>query len=325
MYKRQKNNSFKGLTLCLRPVKTYTYANDPNYRKDQQETKTLISTQKERATEQLQNIKEELTKNNFQSTTARTKIKETIKTIKTNIDNIQVEDIKPFPNFRKIKTDWKEIMTQLQDLEGISTRLHHEQQIKQIRDEIAITKGIQATERQKWDTNWINIMKKVEDNKKSIQLPTRTEREHTTREPTSETEEEEDPEEDQTRTTLIDYIRLIKEEFKLMARNYDEFCSEWQLNCGAIAWISLTMIITSLATMIITIILAVKTYDLTKKVNRLYEYMDAKATKKEQEEDDNQWKKRITNPNKTHNDYTPNPTRNKAKFDGNYILSLIHI
>ena len=76
-----RDDSIKGLTLCLRPVKTYTYANDPNYRKDQQETKTLIPIQKERATEQLQNIKEELTKNNFQSTTARTKIKETIKTI----------------------------------------------------------------------------------------------------------------------------------------------------------------------------------------------------------------------------------------------------
>ena len=111
---------------------------------------------------------------------------------------------------------------------------------------------------------------------------------------------------------------MIKEEFKLMARNYDEFCSEWQLNCGAIAWISLTMIIISLATMITAIILAVKTYNLNKRVNRLYEYMDAKATKKEQEEDDNQWKKRITNPNKTHNDYTPNPTRNNAKIDENY-------
>ena len=36
------------------------------------------------------------------------------------------------------------------------------------------------------------------------------------------------------------------------------------------------------------------------------------------EEDDNQWKKRITNPNKTHNDYTPNPTRNNAKIEEFY-------
>ena len=121
-----RDDNLKGLTLCLRPVKNYTYANDPNYRKDQRETKTLIPIQKERATEQVQNIKKELTVNDFQSTTARTKIMEKLQTIKTNIDNIQVEDLKPFPNFRKIKTDWKDIMTQLQDLEGISTRLHHE-------------------------------------------------------------------------------------------------------------------------------------------------------------------------------------------------------
>ena len=33
---------FKGLTLCLRPVKDFTYANNPDYRQDQEETKTLI-------------------------------------------------------------------------------------------------------------------------------------------------------------------------------------------------------------------------------------------------------------------------------------------
>ena len=33
---------FKGLTLCLRPVKDFTYANNPDYRQDQDETKTLI-------------------------------------------------------------------------------------------------------------------------------------------------------------------------------------------------------------------------------------------------------------------------------------------
>ena len=34
-----RDDDLKGLTLCLRPVKTYTHANDPNYRKDQRETK----------------------------------------------------------------------------------------------------------------------------------------------------------------------------------------------------------------------------------------------------------------------------------------------
>ena len=320
------DNNIKGLTLCLRPVKTYTYANDPNYRKDQQETKIIIGTQKEKATEQLQNIKEELTRNNFQLTSASTKSIETIKTIRTNINNIKEEDAKPFPNFRKIKTDWKDIMTQLQDLEGISTKLHHEKQIKQIKDELAVDRGHQASERQSWDTNWTNMMKKVEDNRKNIQLATRTESEpEPEREPTT-SEPGEDSEEDQMSTTSKNYFRWLKENFTLMTTNYDKFCNEWQLNCKAIAVTSVIMMGVGLATMITAIILAVKAYNLTKEVNgltermnRMYEYMDLKTTKEKQEEDDGKWTLTITqNQNNTHNSYTANPTRNKAQIKENY-------
>ena len=307
-------DDFQGLTLCLRPVKDFTYANDPNYRTDQGETKTLIRIQKEKATEQLKNIKDELTVNNFQSTTARPKIIAKLKTIKTNIDNIKQEDQKSFPNFRKIKTDWEDLMTQLQDLEGISTRIHHEEQIKQIKGQIVIDKGLQATEEQKWNTKWTNMIRQVEDNRNNIQLSIRTGREHTTREPPSETGEEED----QTANTVIDYFKNVMEEFKTKKRSYDEFCSEWQLDCSAIAVTSLIMIVIGIATTITAISLAVKTYDLTKRVHRIYKYMDLKATKKEQEKDDEDWRTRITNPNNTHNKFTPNPTRNNVQITENY-------
>ena len=308
------DDNLKGLTLCLRPVKNYTYANDPNYRKDQRETKTLIPKQKGRATEQLQNIKEELTENDFQSTTARTKIIEKLQTIETNIGNIKMEDLKSFPNFRKIKTDWKDIMTQLQDLEGISTRLHHEKQIKQLKDELVIDRGQQATKGRKWDTKWATMIRKVEDNKNNIQLSIRRGRDHTTREPPS----EETNAEDQTANTVIDYFKNIMEGIKTKKRSYDEFCNEWQLDCSAIAVTSLIMIVIGIATTITAISLAVKTYDLTKRVHRIYKYMDLKATKKEQEKDDEDWRTRITNPNNTHNKFTPNPTRNNVKITENY-------
>ena len=307
-------DNFQGLTLCLRPVKDFTYANEPNYRTDQEETKTLIRIQKENATEQLKNIKDELIVNNFQSTTARPKIVAKLNTIKTNIDNIKQEDQKSFPNFRKIKTDWEDLMTQLQDLEGISTRIHHEEQIKKIKGQIVIDKGLQATEEQKWNTKWTNMIRQVEDNRNNIQLSIRTGREHTTREPPSETGEEED----QTANTVIDYFKNVMEEFKTKKRSYDEFCSEWQLDCGIIAWTSLIMIAIGLATMITAILLALKTYDLTKRVHRLYNYMDLQATRKEQEEDDSNWQTRISNPNDTFNDFTPNPTRNRAQMKENY-------
>ena len=78
------------------------------------------------------------------------------------------------------------------------------------------------------------------------------------------------------------------------------------------------MIAIGIITMIVAIKLAFTTYDLNKRVHRLYEYMDLQATRKEQEEDDSSWKTRISNPNDTFNDFTPNPTRNRAQIKENY-------
>ena len=79
---------FKGLTLCLRPVKEFTYANNPDYRQDQEETKTLI--QQEKAGTRLQDIEEELMANNFQTNMAKPKITAKLQIIKTNMDNIKL-------------------------------------------------------------------------------------------------------------------------------------------------------------------------------------------------------------------------------------------
>ena len=119
-------------------------------------------------------------------------------------------------------------------------------------------------------------------------------------------------------STVMDYLKKVMEEFKAKKRSYDEFCSNWQLDCGAIAGTSLIMIVIGIATTITAISLAVKTYDLTKRVHRIYKYMDLQATRKEQEEDDEHWQTRITNPNNTYNKFTPNPTRNNAQITENY-------
>ena len=67
-----KNETFTGLTLCLRPVKNFDYANNHDYRQNQEETKTLIK--QGEAITRLQEIKTELTTNNFQASTEKTKI-----------------------------------------------------------------------------------------------------------------------------------------------------------------------------------------------------------------------------------------------------------
>ena len=307
---------FKGLTLCLRPVKDFTYANNPDYRQDQEETKTLI--QKEKAGTRLQDIEEELMANNFQTNMAKPKITAKLQIIKTNIDNIKLEDQKPFPNFRRIKADWKELLTQLQDLEGISTRILHEEQIKQVNNQITINKGQQAQDEQDWNRKWTDMRKQIEDNKNKIQHSNSTTT--TTRVPDRDAERtvQEEEEEDQTDNKVVGYFQNILQELKTKKQNYDEFCSQWQLDCGIIAWTSLIMIAIGIITMIAAITIAITTYDLNKRVHRLYEYMDLQATRKEQEEDDSSWKTRISNPNDTFNDFTPNPTRNRAQMKKNY-------
>ena len=105
------------------------------------------------------------------------------------------------------------------------------------------------------------MMKKVEDNRKKIQLSTRTESEpEPEREPTT-SESGEDPEEDQMSTTSKNYFRWLKENFTLMTTNYDKFCNEWQLNCKAIAVTSVIMMGVGLATMITAIILTVNFHE----------------------------------------------------------------
>ena len=214
-----------------------------------------------------------------------------------------------FPNFRKIKTDWKELLTQIQDLEGISTRIKHEEQIKQVNNHIAINKGLQAQDIQDWNIKWTEIRKQMEDNKRRITPTTPT-----TRAPDTGRIEEEEEED----SKVVGYLKKFLHDLKTKKQNYDEFCDQWHLDCRIIAWTSMIMIAIGIITMIVAIKLAFTTYDLNKRVHRLYEYMDLQATRKEQEEDDSSWKTRISNPNDTFNDFTPNPTRNKFQMKKNY-------
>ena len=305
------SNEFKGLTLCLRPVKEFTYANNPDYRQDQEETRTLIQLQQVKAGTRLQNIKEELIANNYKTNiAAKPKITAKLQIIKTNIDNIKQEDLKPFPNFRKIKTNWKELLTQIQDLEGISMRILHEDQIRQVNNQIIINKGQQVQGVQDWNIKWTDMRKQIEDNKGRITPTTRVPDRDTGR-----IEEEEEEEED---SKVVGYLKKFLHDLKTKKQNYDEFCDQWHLDCRIIAWTSMIMIAIGIITMIVAIKLAFTTYDLNKRVHRLYEYMDLQATRKEQEEDDSSWKTRISNPNDTFNDFTPNPTRNKFQMKKNY-------
>ena len=88
-----KSEEFTGLTLCLRPVKNFDYANNKEYREYQQETKTLIK--QEDAVRRLQEIKTELNTNNFQASTEKTKIPAKLEIITDNIEDLKGRIINP--------------------------------------------------------------------------------------------------------------------------------------------------------------------------------------------------------------------------------------
>ena len=125
-----------GRTLCLSPVKTHAYANYPDYRQNQEDAKLII-----RPAEigtRLQDIERDLAETNFMTHEDKPKIIAKLKIIRTNMNNIKEEDGKPFPNFKKAMHDWKELITQIQDIEGVTTRIIQEEQIKKVKDQIEI-------------------------------------------------------------------------------------------------------------------------------------------------------------------------------------------
>ena len=111
-----------------------------------------------------------------------------------------MEDQKPFPNFRRIKADWKELLTQMQDLEGISTRILHEEQIKEVNNQIAINNGHQAQSERAWNRKWMDMNKQIEDNKNKIQHSNRTIPDRD-----AERTVQEEEEEDQTDNKVVGY------------------------------------------------------------------------------------------------------------------------
>jgi hypothetical protein len=245
-------------------VKIYTYANNPDYRQDQKDAKLIIRPEEARI--RLQDIEKELTENNFKTNEAKPKIIAKLEIIKTIINNIKEEDKKPFPNFKRAIQDWKELTTQIQDIEGVATRIIQEEQIKKVNNQITINNGQRVHGEQQWESKWRDMTRQINDNKNNILRPTRTTRGPSRQE--EQTEEGEEEEEGQMDETVTGYFQTIMEKLKTKQQQYSEFCSQWRLDCRAIAVTSLVMIAIGSITMIATITLTATTYDLNRRVNR---------------------------------------------------------
>ena len=143
--------------------------------------------------------------------------------------------------------------------------------------------------------------------------------------PATDEEGEDDEDEEDTDETVTGYLKTIIANLTTKQQQYSVFCSTWKLDCRAIAVASLVMTAATGLVIIAIITLIATMYDLNKRVNknsrrldRIFEYMDLRPTKKEQEEDDSDWKHKIIIPNRTFELFTPNPTRNRAQMIQNY-------
>ena len=320
----------KGRTLCLSPVKTHTYANYPDYRQDKEDAKLIIRPAETGI--RLQEIERDLIEYNYMTNEAKPKIIDKLKIIRTNMNNIKEEDKKPFPNFKKAMHDWKELITQIQDIEGATTRIIQETQIKEVKDQIEINKGMRLQAERRWNSKWSEVTRKISDNTDNMNNrvhPPRTTRTTTrdtsTPEEQTDEEDEDDEDEEDTDETVTGYFKTIIANLKTKQQQYSVFCSTWKLDCRAIAVASLVMTAATGLVIIAIITLIATMYDLNKRVNenchrlnRIFEYMDLRPTKKEQEEDDSDWKHKIIIPNRTFELFTPNPTRNRAQMIQNY-------
>ena len=309
-------DEFKGLTLCLRPVKSYKYANNKEYRSLQREAKTIVN--QETAVKRLQDIQTELTANNYKTNIEKTKIPPKLQTITNNINTIRTEDTKPFPDFKQIKTKWTDIVEKMQDLETISTKIASDHKLKEVKEQvenkIEVNIGQRVANNLAWTDKWNIINQKFEN----IQIKVNNLETNTNNVPTEdrrETEhrEEEDQEDaDPTPEPAEGYFQKFIQAYEKRQQSLQRFCLNWKLDCRVVVMGGMFMTGIGAGCTVLIIFITIQTCNTAKKVKRIRHYLDIKDTRKEQAEDDQHWKEKIEQEEGKKDIPIPNPTRNHA-------------
>ena len=205
------------------------------------------------------------------------------------------------------------IIDQMQDLETISAKIAGEEKIRQVEEQVkkkfAVNRGHQAETELEWTAKWNEIIRTIENNKNNISNLESQTRNETTGENNTEHEEEDDQE-------LVDnkvdgYFQRFFQKLRIQQQSLQNFCKNWQLDCRVIALGGMIMTIIGAGCTIVVIILAIKTYTIARKVEGIWEYLDIKETRKEQEEDDQMWREMI---GRGCTVLRPNPTRNQEQI-----------
>ena len=308
---------FTGLTLCLRPVKDFEYANSKDYRRYQTETKAIIN--QEAAARRLQEIITELTANQYKTSTEETKIPAKLQIITDNVDIIKKEDQKPFPDFNQIKTKWIEIIEQMQDLERISTKIASEHKLKELEEQVErkfeVNRGQRAGIDLAWTAKWNTINQNIENNRNRINNLESNKRNELAGEPAGEvrdTEHEDKEGQNSVNETMEGYFQTFVQELNMQQQSLQNFCRDWNLDCRVIAMGGMFMIMIGGVCTCLVVYITIQTCNTEKRVKRIREYLDIKDTRREQEEDDQMWIEKIEQGTRV---TRPNPTRNRAQMD----------
>ena len=308
---------FTGLTLCLRPVQNFEHANSKDYRRYQTETKAIIN--QEAAARRLQEIKTELDRNQYKTSTEETKIPAKLQIITDNVDIIKKEDQEPFPDFNQIKRKWIEIIEQMQDLERISTKIASEHKLKELEEQVdrkfEVNRGQQAENNLAWKAKWNTINQNIENNRNRINNLESNKRNELAGEPAGEvrdTEHEDKEGQNLVNKTMDGYFQTFVQELNMQQQSLQNFCRDWNLDCRVIAMGGMFMIMIGGVCTCLVIYITIQTCNTEKRVKRIREYLDIKDTRREQEEDDQMWIEKIEQGTRV---TRPNPTRNRAQMD----------
>ena len=314
---------FTGLTLCLRPVNQYKYANNKNYRNLQEEAKAMINQDnKDAAVKRLGDINSELTTNHYKTNPEQRKILPKLETITKNVDNIKKEDEQPFPNFEQIKTNWTDIIEKMQDLEIISTKIASDHKLKELEEQMVNTAkvnvGHQAANNIAWTTKWNIINQNIENIKTKIHnLET-----HTTRVPAEEvkgTEQQEGEDREDADTEpepAKGYFQKFLQNYERSQQSLQRFCLNWKIDCRVVMMGGMIMTGIGAGCTILIIFITIQMCNTAKKVKRIRDYLDIKDTRREQDKDDQYWRELIDLEEMTNKQpkttFIPNPIRNRA-------------
>ena len=298
---------YMGHTLCIRPVQDYEHAKSVIYREYQQEAHSLMeeTNDTKALVKEVEKAWETLTGTSEQ----QEEMGAVIAVIKRNLESVQTDDKKPFPNFITIKDAWNKILKQTQNLRILTLKVTSKDETRRLAESESRRLAEVITKVRDNENDIRNLKMKNEEASEpseSTLSPESTVTLETTEEPDEEDGASGARDDD---TVGHDEIEDPDEESQLQngLQRLRNFCEDWEFDCRIVMMMSVAMTAVWGACTIVIGCTICQTIRLTRKMRRVKFYLDLKSSDEKQERrDDEIMLKKET----TRYDVRPNPTRN---------------